>query len=101
MGNAESNNPVRNLDKRTARREYREAFSAAIKAYRENYVNKKSPDGNEQWRDGNIMVFVRKRPLFKHEIDSSEFDVVTACPGVSIFPFANCRKSYSLITFVE
>ncbi len=41
MGNAESSNPLKNLDKRTARREYREAFSAAIHSYRENYVNKR------------------------------------------------------------
>jgi hypothetical protein len=36
-----------------------------------------------EWQDGSIQVFVRKRPLFKHELDNYEFDVVTACPGVS------------------
>jgi len=36
----------------------------------------------EEWQDGSIQVFVRKRPLFKHEVDNFEFDVVTACPGV-------------------
>eukprot|EP01035_Chromulina_nebulosa_P042115 gene42115-57025_t len=81
MGNAESSNPLKNLDKRTARREYREAFSAAIHSYRENYVNKRLGGEALEWQDGSIQVFVRKRPLFKHEIENYEFDVVTACPG--------------------
>jgi kinesin family protein 2/24 len=38
--------------------------------------NKGSP-AEDDWSDGNIKVFVRKRPIFKHELDAYEFDVVT------------------------
>ena len=38
MGNAESN-PTKNIDKRTARRMYRNTFINAIDDYRENRLN--------------------------------------------------------------
>jgi kinesin family protein 2/24 len=88
MGNS-SSNPVKNLDKRTARREYNPTFARAIVGYR-NQV--------QMWKDGasyaaatsarrltstddgnNIKVCVRKRPIFPYELSSSEFDVITCC----------------------
>lgn len=87
MGNAESGNPVRNMDKRTARREYKADFSAAITRYRQrmgHYLPNQSVTGGGSdiiWdNSGNVKVFVRKRPIFQHEIDSSEFDVITCFP---------------------
>ena len=45
MGN-ESSNPIRNMDKRTARREYRESFTKAIEDFQlENNAN---PDAHPQ-----------------------------------------------------
>eukprot|EP01032_Pedospumella_encystans_P030553 gene30553-34487_t len=79
MGNSESSNPIRNMDKRTARREYRADFIRAISDYRarnppaKHGIKRVSGD----WFDGNIKVFVRKRPIFKHELDAYEFDVAT------------------------
>jgi hypothetical protein len=85
MGNSESNgNPIRNMDKRTARREYADAFAAAIGRYREDNglvldpKRKQAPveqglqgDG---WDGGVIRVCVRKRPIHKRELDAYEFD---------------------------
>ena len=79
MGNSESSNPVRNMDKRTARREYRTDFMRAISNYRSQLVGLKQKihSVDDNWGDGNIKVFVRKRPIFKHELDAYEFDVAT------------------------
>lgn len=83
MGNSESSNPVRNMDKRTARREYRSDFNKAICNYRSLHVSNTKAirhgiiSASDDWRDGNIKVFVRKRPIFKHELDAFEFDVAT------------------------
>ena len=86
MGAAESN-PIRNMDKRTARREYAEDFKRGIQQYRalQKYKENLSGDANANelpddpnvWEDGDLKVFVRKRPIFKREIDLGEFDVVT------------------------
>lgn len=80
MGNSESSNPIRNMDKRTARREYRSDFARAISNYRQRvgYKQRRKEIAHEDdWSDGNIKVFVRKRPIFKHELDAFEFDVAT------------------------
>lgn len=85
MGNSESSNPIRNMDKRTARREYKDDFEAAIARYRQKHgivVNKKGKEVIEnldesKWERGEIRVFVRKRPMFQHELDNSEFDVIS------------------------
>ena len=89
MGNAESN-PVKNLDKRTARREYRDHFIAAIKTYRKEEKAKARSTGEVHDRrdivwDGtqNVRVAVRKRPIFKHEVENHEFDVITFGNGQS------------------
>ena len=100
MGN-ESSNPIRNMDKRTARREYRESFTKAIEDFQlENNAN---PDAHPQTEEemlaehaerdlkfdgvdgsgkqNNVRVVVRKRPIFKHEQDGHEFDVVSCLEG--------------------
>ena len=82
MGAGESN-PIRNMDKRTARREYKADFCRAIQHYR-NVVCKDRPKDELTWTEGEIMVFVRKRPIFKHELDLDEFDVVTCVNGSMI-----------------
>ena len=105
MGNSESANPVRNMDKRTARREYRNDFSNAIKQYRHRAAieydvqqqrsrSQSRPssssgggcniDDSKPWTDGNIRVFVRKRPIFSHETAAFEFDVATCLGDNSI-----------------
>jgi kinesin family protein 2/24 len=81
MGNSESSaNPVRNLDKRTARREYATRFIGEIDRYRAE----KGEDDDLRTVDSTmatqdtIQTVVRKRPIFAHELKNSEFDVVTA-----------------------
>lgn len=87
MGNAESN-PVRNMDKRTARREYRDDFAAAIGRYRRRITARPPIEESnsyekeaESWDHGSIRVCVRRRPIFKEEIKGFEFDVVTCIEG--------------------
>jgi hypothetical protein len=79
MGN-ESSNPIRNMDKRTARREYKEDFIRGIEQYKHKYFKSKAHNVGKKelnWNDGGIKVFTRKRPIFNHEIENGEFDVVT------------------------
>jgi hypothetical protein len=77
MGQNESN-PVRNMDKRTARREHRDPFSSAISSYRYRRLGEDEVDnGGMIWETGDIRVCVRKRPIFKEEISNYEFDVIT------------------------
>jgi kinesin family protein 2/24 len=93
MGNAESN-PVRNMDKRTARREYRDTFAGAIARYRaivssedlHAYAQEGSGTGSGDMQEGqhNVSVCVRKRPIFQHEIDDGEFDVITTIGGKKV-----------------
>ena len=85
MGAAESN-PVRNLDKRTARRTYRDDFRGAIKRYRtstkvaQQWAFLASED-DRSWEAGDLKVCVRKRPIFKSELQGKEFDVLTVTHG--------------------
>ena len=85
MGSNESN-PVRNIDKRTARREYRTQFIQAIDDFRASprvkREEKESEGSNKvpllEWKEGEtIRVCVRKRPIFDYELENSEFDVVS------------------------
>lgn len=78
MGQNESN-PVRNMDKRTARREYRENFSSGISSYRFRRMGEPETQssGELDWNTGNIRVCVRKRPIFQDELSHYEFDVIT------------------------
>jgi kinesin family protein 2/24 len=86
MGNNESN-PIRNMDKRTARREYRRDFMRAIADYRRHHINEEvQRKGSDYqpivWGDTqSVRVCVRKRPIFSHEIKDSEFDVISVLEG--------------------
>jgi len=94
MGNDQSN-PIRNLDKRTARREYRTTFGKAIAGfqqqnsiypYGEDFQVGENLEEDGQVLDfekgaGNVRVLVRKRPIFEHEESASEFDVVSCVDG--------------------
>ena len=78
MGAAES--VVRNVDKRTARREHREKFIDAIHMFADRF-DYRARDGAlaDDASDRPIRVCVRKRPMFDHEWKKEkEFDVVTA-----------------------
>ena len=78
MGAAES--VVRNVDKRTARREHRETFIDAIHTFADRF-DYRARDGAlaDDASDRPIRVCVRKRPMFDHEWKKEkEFDVVTA-----------------------
>jgi len=98
MGNNESN-PVRNLDKRTARREYRNEFTAAITRYRheiaidedvsrqrhgDNATATTRIDNGSISDHNNIVVCVRKRPFFPREAQDGEFDVVSCKRGLVV-----------------
>ena len=85
MGNAQAN-PIRNIDKRTARREYKDVFRRAILEYQlENGIDPSIPNRGSEQRtlnfgddsSSNVRVLVRKRPIFQHEVDGHEFDVAT------------------------
>ena len=83
MGQGQS---LKNLDKRTARREYKKDFSEAIRYFRDQVEEKRhlpclqsttSDELELDWESDKIVVNVRKRPLFEAESDNSEFDVVS------------------------
>jgi hypothetical protein len=76
MGQSESN-PVKNIDKRTARREYHSDFVSAIDVYRRNIGVDDISTVQKRKSLGNIMVCVRKRPMFQIDLNNSEFDVIT------------------------
>ena len=85
MGANESQ-PVRNMDKRTCRREYRDDYKNAINKIRRELSNDPdySKDNAEDsstlnWSNGNVRVCVRKRPIFPREVQGDEFDVAF-CP---------------------
>mmetsp|Transcript_20587 Transcript_20587/g.71211 ORF Transcript_20587/g.71211 Transcript_20587/m.71211 type:complete len:947 (+) Transcript_20587:93-2933(+) len=86
MGNAESA-IVRNVDKRTSRREHRAHFEAAVERFRKTpFAAPPRPEGSGGGggpgdEDRFVRVCVRKRPIFKHELEQGEFDVVTCLPG--------------------
>lgn len=74
------------MDKRTARREHMEGFSAAIADFNSSSFAKKQQqlcrllnvdkNGNN---GASIRVVVRKRPIFEKELEAREFDVI-CCP---------------------
>jgi len=82
MGNAESA-VVRNVDKRTSRREHRPTFEAAVRRFREAPFAAPAQDKVRASCLGrSVRVCVRKRPIFPHELnDQGEFDVITCAPG--------------------
>ncbi len=91
MGQAESN-PIRNMDKRTARREYRESFCNGIIEYKRNLDSNITSEEEQTltWEDGAIRVCVRKRPIFKDELKLFEFDVISCNAGSSVIVH-DCR----------
>jgi hypothetical protein len=99
MGNSDS--VIRNLDKRTVRREYRETYITAIKSYRRK--SRTSESSREvvkspilTW-EHNVRVAVRKRPIFQHEVDEHEFDVVTIPDGKDVTYFG-CHQLFKFYT---
>ena len=79
MGAAESQ-PVRNVDKRTARRDHAPLFAAAVEAYRGRPREEPAPPLPNRA----LRVCVRRRPIFAHETTAGEFDVLTADTTSSI-----------------
>lgn len=87
------------MDKRTARREYRDDFCFAIDNFRrslalcqaQGLTGGKDRDG-DVWKNGTIRVCVRKRPIFKDEIEKSEFDIVT-CIGDDMIVIHDARMA--------
>lgn len=102
MGNAESQ-PVRNVDKRTARRDHAHVFNGAITRYRQEHgIGSGELDDEEVepfHESGDALrVAVRRRPFFKHEKEQGEFDVVS-CRRRSIVVhdcrlYPDCRRLY-------
>jgi hypothetical protein len=102
MGNSDS--VIRNLDKRTVRREYRDTYIAAIKSFRRKSRTSESsregaPNPVLTW-EHNVRVAVRKRPIFQHEVDEHEFDVVTVLEGKNAL-LALVIIIYALITTLQ
>ena len=85
MGNAESQ-PVRNVDKRTARRHHQPAFALAIEHFRahagaaaDRVAAAAASGGGEP--ESRLRVCVRRRPIFAHELKAGEFDVLSCDEG--------------------
>eukprot|EP00941_MAST-03F_sp_MAST-3F-sp1_P003124 g3124.t1 len=84
-----SMNDIRNLDKRRARRKYRDDFEYAVNLYRDQSANGKIIAagrkldlnsiglGGTSEAEAFVDVFVRVRPLLQHEKDKKEWCAVT------------------------
>mmetsp|Transcript_13872 Transcript_13872/g.23001 ORF Transcript_13872/g.23001 Transcript_13872/m.23001 type:complete len:913 (+) Transcript_13872:184-2922(+) len=80
MGNAESQ-PVKSVDKRTARRDNGPQFSYAISRWRAMAaVEPPATAFVPRIKASRLRVCVRRRPIFTHEIDAGEFDVLSCRP---------------------
>ena len=78
MGNEQS--VVKNVDKRTARREHAPYFRPAIQAFKMEATDGRPVEvvrTRTQSELGGMRVCVRKRPIFPHELKQGEYDVVT------------------------
>jgi kinesin family protein 2/24 len=99
MGLAES--ALRNVDKRTGRRENKSTYVAEISQYRASFSEPAEAYRDDESRP--LRVFVRKRPLFRHEdVDQGEFDVVT-CGDHTVVVHdarigADCRSRFMVNT---
>lgn len=81
MGNVEGA-IVRNVDKRTSRREHHAIFEASVARFRQAPFAAPFTQPEAGERDERFMrVCVRKRPIFDHELKEHEFDVVTCLEG--------------------
>eukprot|EP01062_Namystynia_karyoxenos_P082114 TRINITY_DN9188_c0_g1_i1.p1 TRINITY_DN9188_c0_g1~~TRINITY_DN9188_c0_g1_i1.p1 ORF type:complete len:926 (+),score=259.86 TRINITY_DN9188_c0_g1_i1:101-2779(+) len=79
MGNAESQ-IVKNMDKRTARREHAGHFRGAVQRWRTAHgESREAAVGSalDNLHTGGTRVCVRKRPIFPHETAQGEFDVIS------------------------
>lgn len=67
------------MDKRTARREYRDDFEKAIMNFRKGLPQAAPLQTSDvlHWESGNIRVCARKRPIFSRELKDGEFDVIS------------------------
>lgn len=102
MGNEQSQGPIRNLDKRTARRRYKDDFLRAISDWRAaNLDVAASPDAPVELANNerDVHVFLRKRPIHPAELKTGEFDVITCgrCRPI-IFYFSNCPDCPALVS---
>eukprot|EP01012_Entosiphon_sulcatum_P022324 TRINITY_DN2725_c0_g1_i1.p1 TRINITY_DN2725_c0_g1~~TRINITY_DN2725_c0_g1_i1.p1 ORF type:complete len:554 (-),score=70.45 TRINITY_DN2725_c0_g1_i1:187-1848(-) len=73
--NEEDISTAQNVSKRTARKENRADFQAAIEDFRHSLGRKQGPAPVPLT---SFNVYVRKRPIFEYEVERGEFDVVTA-----------------------
>ena len=95
MGNLESN-PCKNVSKRESRRDHSKQFAEAVTRFRagrsglggvgysEEYGDGEGEGGAKGGRDSHtrhIIVAVRKRPIFRHELAKREFDAITVDGG--------------------
>lgn len=88
-GKTEGKNTRQMFDKRESRRMNAKPFCAAVQRWRNRRAagkckprsgtttSAKASASAAAASDGSIRVYVRKRPLFQHEVDRGEFDVVT------------------------
>lgn len=100
MGNSESN-PVKNIDKRTARREYHEDFKRAISTYRSHVaadLDMHPPTKCSVSKAGDISVCVRKRPINKKEVENCEFDVIAVLPDQRTLVIHDARMGSDMKT---
>ena len=81
--------PRQMIDKRQSRRVNRRSFVAAIAAWNERHPKAAAaareplsarPPAQPKSRQ-RVRVLARKRPLFEHETERGEFDIVSALPG--------------------
>lgn len=79
-------------DKRTARKKHGDLFQQVIAHYKRNLKKQKLSFPEEKENDKNIQVYVRKRPIFQHEIKKNEYDIIT-CHGGKIVVVHDCRMS--------
>ena len=95
MGANESQ-PVRNVDKRTARRDHAPRFMGAITGYRRGCVGVAPTPAHEPGERSRIRVCCRRRPIFAHELTAGEFDVLTCAPradGQAAIVVHDCRMA--------
>ena len=88
MGNAESQ-PVRNVDKRTARRDHAPRFKGEITRFRQLGVAALLEEHAAPNRQ--VRVCVRRRPIFSHELRAGEFDVLTCAEDARSIAVHDCR----------
>jgi len=81
------------VDKRSSRRENRSAFVAGIEGFEAQRRRRSGdvPTAMPQRLDGAMSVVARKRPLFEHEHDRGEFDVVRCEPDLAHVHHARMR----------